>query len=180
MKQSLKDKFIENKIKVSKAMEVRSLLQKQKTLWKKKQSLTDFQEPILFFIRRDGTMEVHEKATAGKFLFSHSNGQERYIELRPSDQLSMPYGDRRVRTYVAHEDRPFSGFDNVIMDGETVMNGYTKIKSSDLKYEATLIGLKNKSKMTILWVVGGIILAIALALTVIPSDVWGKIFGAGG
>lgn len=148
--------------KISKAEKVKSLIQKQKGLWKDKQTMTDFQEPVLFLCRRNGITEIYEKATAGKFVFEHSNGQQRFIELRPSDQQTFPYGDKKVRCYFANEDRPYAGWDNPIVDGESVMLGYEKTKSTDLKYQQAIEKLKNQGKMTWVYIIIGIAIAIMI------------------
>lgn len=148
--------------KISKAEKVRSLLMKEKGLIQTHQKLTDFQEPVLDLHRRNGQIETFEKATAGKFIFTHSNGKERYIELRPSDQETRDYAGRKVRWYTCHEDRPFAGWDNPIVDGETVMLGYEKTKATDLKYQQALERLKNAGKLTWVWIILGIAGAIAI------------------
>lgn len=155
-------KLKEKDEKISKASKVRALLLKQKGLFKKKQSLTDFQEPVLFLVRQNGMMDIYEKATAGKFVFEHSNGKSRFIELRPSDQITFPYGDKRVRCYLANENRPYAGWDDPIVDGESVMLGYEKTKATDLKYQQAIERLKNAGKMTWVWIIIGIAVAVAI------------------
>jgi len=148
--------------KISKAKKIRSLIQKQKGFLRTKQSLTDFDEPVLFLVRRNGKMDMFEKATAGKFTFEHSNGKTRFIELRPSDQCTFDYGDRKVRCYIANEDRPFAGWDDPIVDSESVMLGYEKTKATDLKYQERIEALKTKGRMWWIWLVIGVALAIAI------------------
>lgn len=152
----------EREEKISKASKIKSLLTKQKGLWKNKQALTDFEEPVLFLNRRNGITDIYERATAGKFVFEHSNGKSRFIELRPSDQQAFPYGDKRVRAYFAHEDRPYAGWDDPIVDGESVMLGYEKTKATDLKYQQAIERLKNQGKMTWIWILLGIAGAILI------------------
>lgn len=162
----LEKKIREKEVKYSKARKVRSLLQKQKGLIKSKQSLTNFEEPVLFLSRRNGITDIFEKATAGRFLFEHSNGRQRFIDLRPSDQQTFPYGDKRVRSYFAHEDRPFAGWDDPVVDSESVMLGYEKTKATDLKYQERIERLKNAGKLTWLWIllgIGGFIVIVAFA-----------------
>jgi hypothetical protein len=107
-------------------------------------------------------MDMYEKATAGKFIFEHSNGKSRFIELRPSDQITFPYGDKRVRAYMAHENRPYAGWDEPIVDGESVMLGYEKTKATDLKYQQAIEKLKNAGKMTWVWIIIGLAIAVAI------------------
>lgn len=168
--------------KISKAKRVKSLLQKQKKLLGTKRSLTQFDEPVLFLVRRDGKMDIFEKATAGKFVYEHSTGKPRFIELRPSDQITFDYGDRKVRGYIAHEDRPFAGFEEPVVDSETVMLGYEKTKATDLKYQEKIESLKNKAKMTWVWIVLGIagaIVTILFGISAFAPDLWDRIFKTG-
>lgn len=158
----LRDKIIEKEDKLSKAKRVRSLIQKQKGLLKKKQSLTSFDEPVLFLVRRNGKMDILEKATAGKFTFEHSTGNARFIELRPSDQITFDYADRKVRGYVAHEDRPYAGWDDPVVDSESIMLGYEKTKATDLKYQEKIARLKNAGRLTWVWIIIGVAIAIAI------------------
>lgn len=178
----LKQEIEKHGDKISKAERVRSLLQKQKKLWGKKQSLTDFNEPVMDLHRRNGQIETYEKATQGKFIFTHSNGQERYIELRPSDQCTRDYAGKKIRWYVCHEDRPFAGFENPVVDGESVMLGYEKTKATNLKYEEAIAKLKNKGKLAWLWILLGIALFIAIVLFAISNfapDLWDRMFHTG-
>lgn len=166
----LKQKLEERNEKISKAQRVTTLLQKRKRLLKDRESLTDFQEPVLFLVRRDGNMQIHEKATAGKFVFEHSTGNTRFIELRPSDQITFDYADKKVRGYVAHEDRPYGGWDNPIMDSESVMLALEKTKATDLKYQTKMEELKNKNKQTWIYIlIGG---AIAFLIVAFAYNNW--------
>ena len=124
----------EKGVKISQANKVRTLLTKQKGLLKKKLSYTDFNEPVLFFTRRNGNTEIYENCTAGKFFFTHSNTKERYVEIRTADQQKMDYGDRKIRCYFGHEDFPFTGWSNPIVDSESIMMALKKVIASNLKY----------------------------------------------
>lgn len=161
---SLMEVLKEKGDKISKASRVRTLLQKHKGLMKNKEALTDFKEPVLDLVRRSGQIETYENATAGKFIFTHSNGKERFIELRPSDQYTRDYAGKKIRWYTAHEDRPFAGFEDPIVDGESVMLGYEKTKATDLKYQERIERLKNRGKMTWVWIILGIALAIGIVI----------------
>lgn len=169
----------EKKDRISKAKRVKSLLQKHKKLMGEKQALTDFKEPVLDLHRRNGDIETYEHATAGKFLFTHSNGKERYIELRPSDQGVRDYAGRKIRWYTAHEDRPFAGFEDPIVDGESVMLGYEKTKATDLKYQERIQSLKNKAKMTWVWIILAILGGFALTALLVPDAFWDRMFKTG-
>lgn len=167
MKVKIKVKGLQNVLeekghKISKAKRVRTLLKKHKGLMKSQQALTEFKEPVLDLHRRDGSIETYEHATAGKFVFTHSNGKERYIELRPCDQETRDYAGKKVRWYTAHEDRPFAGFENPVVDGETVMLGYEKTKATDLKYQERIARLKNQAKFTWVYIILGIAGAFAI------------------
>lgn len=175
--QELFEHLLEQGEQISKAEKVKNLLTMQKKFLKRKQALTDFKEPVLDLRRRDGKIETYERATAGKLVFTHSNGEERYITLRPEDQGTRDYGDKKIRWYQGHEDYPFADWNNPINDSTAVTKGYEMVDATNLKYQERIQGLKNKGKLTWLWVIGGIILALALAITIIPASFWERFGG---
>ena len=151
------------KEKTSRATEVRSLLQKQKKLLGSKQTLTNFKEPVLF-LKTGNKIKFYENATAGKFIFEHSNGQARFIELRVSDQCTMPYGDKNVRCYLADENRPYANWESPVVDSESVMLGYEKTKATDLKHQKEIEGLKIKNKKAFIWYLIGFAAAVFIIM----------------
>lgn len=161
-KRDLREILLERGDTLSKASRIRMLIAKQKGFWRAKKKLTSFNEPVLFLTRRSGKIDFYENASSGKFVFEHSDGKQRYIELRPSDQGTLNYGDKQVRCYQAHEDRPFSGYENPINDTESVALSMEKIKKTDLKYQERLASLANKGKLTWVWIILGIAGAIAI------------------
>lgn len=157
--------------KLSKANRVKSLLQKQKGIIKAKESLTDFKEPVFDLVRRDGRIETYEKATAGNFVFTHSNGEERFITLRPEDQKTRDYADKKIKWYIGHEDYPFANFNNPVLDNEHVSKGYMMTKATDRKYEEKMERLKSQNKMIWVYILLGI--AGAIAITLFALNQWG-------
>ena len=170
--EDLKRLLIEREEKISKASRIKKLIEVQKGFVKRKKNVTNFIEPVLFLARRDGKLEFYEKATAGKFVFEHSNGQTRTIELRPSDQRTMDYGDVKVRCYVSHEDRPYADWDNPIVDSQDVVLGIERINATNLKYQERMENLKLKSKNAwVYWVLG---IALAIVIVMFGWAQWGS------
>lgn len=170
-KQKLIELLEKKGYKISLAEEIKSTIQMQKGLLKKKESLTDFDEPLLFLRRGNGNkVETFHKATQGMFVFEHSNGKNRFIELRPEDQLTFPYGEKKIRVYFADENRPYTGWENPVVDGESTSIGIEKVRATDLKYQSKMEELKNKGKLTWVWIVIG--LAIALAIGAFAYNTW--------
>lgn len=180
--EKLLDKLLNEGEEISKADRIKLLIKAQKGLFKKRSMISDFREPVLFLKRRNGDLEFYDNATKGKFVFKHSNGQERYAELRPQDQLKFNYGERRVRCYLLDEDRPFSGFGDSALDSESIMLAINKVNATKLKYEESLLREKRKGMKAWVW----ILLAIAgfFAIVIFALGTWGgpiieKIGGGG-
>lgn len=168
----LLEELVKRGDKISKAERIKILIKIQKGLVRKYKGMVDFKEPILFLKRRNGDLEFYDNVTQGKFVFTHSDGGERWIEIRPQDQLKFNYGDKRVRCYLGDEDRPFTGQSNSALDSESVMMAVNKINSTKMKYEESLAREKRKKMAT--WV--KIILAIAGAIVIIIFGLgtWGQ------
>lgn len=108
------------KLQKTQANKIRELIQKQKTLISAKQKLTEFQEPVMMLVRKSGQAEFYEKATKGRFDYTHSDGTTRFIILTTSMQISFPYAGRNIKMYYCHEDYPFPlpGSMNPIMNSD--------------------------------------------------------------
>lgn len=162
--------------RISRATRVRGLLMKQKKFLGTIKKIIPLKEPVLMLHRRTGRVEYHEDATAGAFPFTHSNGERRFIVLRPSDLEVHDYFGNTFKCYDCHEDRPFAGWENPVVDGESFMRGMEMSKQARMKYEESL--MVQKRKMIWAWFLGIVVLVlgIALAITLIPSSWWDKIF----
>lgn len=162
----------------SQAKRIRELLHVHKGLFKKKQSLTDFNEPILFLIRRDKNIEFYEKATKGEFTFTHSDGKERKIDLIPSQQLAMDYAGRKTRCYWCHEDYPIPLPEDPLVTSEIVAISQEKSMHDINKFRLKEEQIKSGSKIKFVLAIAGLVLAIALAIMLIPESWWDKILPA--
>ena len=63
---------------------------------------------------------------------------------------------------MAHEDRPYAGWDDPVVDSESVMLGYKKTKATDLKYQERIEALKNKGRLTWVYIILGLAAAFAI------------------
>lgn len=93
-----------NKEKISQAEKRKMLFKKKEKLFKSYYEPAQFKEPVLILMRRNQNAEFFENATKGKFEFSHSDGETRYIYLTPKYLQSFPYGKKNFRGYICHED----------------------------------------------------------------------------
>jgi len=104
----------------SRASKIKTLIKKNKGIFKDKESMVSFKEPVLMLMRRSRNVEIFEDASKGKFIFKHSDGKNREIYLEPSSQVSMDYARRKVRMYWCHEDFPLPLPENPLLTAETV------------------------------------------------------------
>lgn len=128
---------------------------------KKKQSLAEFDEPIMILMKNSGKVEFYENATGGKFIFQHSSGEERFIILDQRFMNNFDYGGNSFRGYVCHEDFPTPLPENPIVTTELVAIMYEKVLNDIKKWkveEEKAKALKIKSWAILLAVAGGIFL----------------------
>lgn len=137
-----------DKLTISEAKRIRILFKKQKALFRAKEALSDFKEPVLFLIRRSGNVEFFEEATKGKFIFEHSLDEEdRYLILEPNNQVTFDYGTKRFRGYICHEDYPLpiTVIDPILttevfhMAIEKALNDIRKWQATELRAKADII-----------------------------------------
>ena len=93
--------------KEDRGKEIKHILKKYQGLIKKKKELAKFEEPLVFLMRRNRTIEVYEDAKKGRLSFEHSDGGDRFIELTPSFLHDFPYGRDTFKVYICHEDFGF-------------------------------------------------------------------------
>lgn len=147
--------------KESYATRKRIIFKKQKRLFKAKQKLAHFEEPILILMRSTGKAEWYENATGGKFTFTHSNKEERFIILDQSFMQTFEYGGNTFKGYICHEDFPTPLPDNPIVTTELVAIMYEKVLNDISKWKVEqekAKALKIRSWAILLAVAGGIIL----------------------
>lgn len=111
----------------SRAKRIRMLLKKNEAVFRDKQKITDFKEPILFMIRRGRAVEFYEDASKGSFTYKHSDGNTREIYLEPSKQLSFDYGKRKFKGYICYEDTPLPLPEEPIVTAGTINDIVEKV-----------------------------------------------------
>lgn len=104
----------------SRAERIRILLKKNSKVFRDKQAMTEFKEPILMLERRSRAVEFYENATKGEFNFKHSDGKNRTLYLEPSMLKSFDYGKRKFRGYYCHEDFPLPLPENPLVVADTI------------------------------------------------------------
>lgn len=169
----------EVKITKSQAKKIREVIQMHKKLLGRKQKLTEFKEPIALLIRRSHDIEFYENATKGKFAYRHTDGDMRTIDLIPSKLMSFPYSDRRVRTYILHEDSPLPLPEDPTVSSELITISQEKSMHDLNKYRTKMEEVKGANLKIILWGIAGIIIALVLGVTVIPQSFWDSLLKKG-
>lgn len=160
----------------SKVNKITSLIQIHKGLIKRKQTLTDFKEPVVWLIRRSFNMEFFEKQVSSHFTFIHSDGETRKIELTPSRMISMDYGNRKVRTYILFEDSPLPIPEDPIVTTELLAISQEKSMHDLNKFKLKEAKIKSGAMFKIFLGAAIVAIAIALAVMLIPQSFWEKVF----
>ena len=129
---------METKVKTmqTKAKRIKILLKQHKGLWGKHQELAEFEEPVLMLMRNNRKIEWYDKATQGKFLYTHTDGKERAIELSPQFLHTFDYGKREFKGYICHEDYPTPLPEIPIVTGEMYQMGIEKTLNDMKKWKA--------------------------------------------
>lgn len=77
----------------------------QKKMFKRKEALSGFKEPVLFLTRNSGNIEIYHGVKGDKFEVPDLEpGQEKHIHLGTKWQTRMPYAGQEFRMYWCHED----------------------------------------------------------------------------
>lgn len=125
------------KTRKSEAKRIQETVLKYKKWHKTKYETTPFQEPVLELLRNTGEIELYEKATAGKFTYTHSDGKERFIILNPRDQYKTGYAERKYKKYICHEDyptplptRPLITTEEMVILEEKTLNDVKKLQAA--------------------------------------------------
>lgn len=146
----------------SRARRVRMLLKKNEAVFRDKQKLTDFKEPVLQLIRRSGSVEFYEDASKGSFVFKHSDGRDREIYLDPSGQLTFDYGKRKFKGYICQEDTPLPLPENPRVSVDTINSVVEKVGLDMKKLSLRGKELQIKTLKVLLWFVLGAALLFIL------------------
>lgn len=153
--------LLDEKEPKSRARRIKMLLKKNKKIFKSKQVLIDFTEPVLMLIRRSRAVEFYEDASKGTFRFKHSDKKDREIYLEPSSQVSFDYGKRKFKGYICHEDYPLPLPENPLVTVETVNMIVEKSMMDTRKLDEKKELLKIKTLKVLIWAVaGGVVLYI--------------------
>lgn len=150
--------------KESQAERRRILFKVHKGLLRKKQKLVEFDEPILILMREGKKAEFYEKATGGKFIFSHSDGDERFIILDQSFMQTFEYGGKVFSGYICHEDFPTPLPENPIVTTELVALLYEKTLNDIKKWKIEELKAKKGLRMVWVWIILAIGAVIVLIL----------------
>jgi len=172
--QELKNKIEERK---SLANRTKIIIKKNKRLLKAKKQLANFKEPVLYLMRRSNHVEFYENATAGKFIFKHSEGDSREFMLDPRYLQTFDYGKERYKGYIIHEDNALPYPQNPLISSEIFTFILMKTAHDTLSHAAkeikeTWAGRKSM----ILWIgltIAAVIIAIALAENFSPGTITG-------
>lgn len=87
----------------SQAREIELLIKKYEKLLKAHYELANFKEPVIFLMRRNGTVTFHEDATKGEFEFVNSADEKQRI-LLDGRTKTFKYGKKTFQGYILHED----------------------------------------------------------------------------
>lgn len=157
----------------SRAKRVRMLLKVNRGLFKDKEAITDFKEPVVMLIRRSRAVEIYQDASKGNFVFKHSDGYTREIYLEPSYQLSFDYGKKKFKGYICYEDNPLPLPENPLVSVGTI-NDVVEKSNLDIKR------LNNKTtnlKIKAWWKVGMFVLLLLILLILWRTHSFEKIIG---
>ena len=105
-----------------KSERIRVLLRKYKGLMKSHYKTVQFKEPIVFLIRRNKKVEFFDNALTGRFAFTHSDGDDRFILLE-KNMLEFDYGAKKFRGYICHEDSPIPLPDTPLITSVMIVTG---------------------------------------------------------
>lgn len=154
------------KEKKSKARRIRTLIKRQKKLFKTIDATTDFKEPVLFFIRTNGRVELYENATSGYFEYAPTNAEKgskmMKIMLDPAKQQIMDYGTKSFRCYFHREGDAVSYPHIPLLDVEAYNISQQKTLNDLIKHEATKIKAQAIKLKSIAWIVAALLAGLAL------------------
>lgn len=157
----------------SRAKRVRMLLKKNEAVFKDKQALTEFKEPVAFLRRRSGATEIYEDASKGSLVFKHSDGSDREIYLEPSSQGTMDYGKRKFKYYFCHEDYPLPLPENPLVTADTI-NAIVEKSTMDMR---KLNERRETLKLKTIKLLGLLALGAALLYILYKTHAFDKIIG---
>jgi hypothetical protein len=163
LKMEQENKINYKELAESKAKKRKIIFKKYKKLFRSYFETANFEEPVMILMRRTGKAEFFEKATAGEFKFTHSDGEERNIILTPRFMQTFEYGKNQFKGFVCHEDFPMPLPEDPVLTTEMMgiiiektLNDMKKWKTEEWKaktnfYWKVIIGIAILAGMYILY-----------------------------
>lgn len=130
--------------------------------------LAPFNEPIMILLRRTGKAEFIDKPSKGKFEYTHTNGEQRYINLN-TNLLTFQYGKRNFKGYICHEDIPIPLPANTTKNAEQFYIAIDKTLNDIKLWKAQEHIAMGKMWQMILFGIGAVILAITAYYMLKPT-----------
>lgn len=153
----------------SQAERINTLFKKHKSMIGDQKATAKFKEPILILMRNNKKAEFYENATIGKFEYTHSNGEDMYIQLNRHFLQTFPYGTSEFIGYICHEDYPYPMPHDALITAEMKKIQEEKILNDYRKWTAEEWKAKGDLWWKILIGIAAILLAYALFRMLVPS-----------
>lgn len=146
----------------SQARKIRWVFKKYKKLIKKYYETSNFKEPILILMRRNGKATFFENATKGQFDYEHSDGTTRFLMLTPEKRQTFEYGQKEFKGYICHEDHPLPLPEEPLITTEMFGLAIEKTLNDIKKWKAEEVRAKSEYIRSI-----GTVIAITLGLFIL-------------
>lgn len=129
------------------------LFRMEKGIIKKKQTLREFTEPILMYIRTNRTVEFYDGVKEGIYTVEGSDGKDVKYEFETQDLLTFDYAGKDFRGYIQYEKEamPYPRKPWVIK--ELIENRVDKILTDMSKWKV----LEERAKLGKWWAIAGMI-----------------------
>lgn len=104
--------------------------------------LAEFDEPVLELLRRNKRTETYipskaNKLKEGKFAFTHSNGEDREVDLNEAYIYKADYAGKTYSKYFFHEDWAYPVIpQNPLLEFKRMQNAINNAMSAELKWKA--------------------------------------------
>lgn len=148
------------------------LLRKHQKLIGSYEDLVEFEEPVLFLIRADHSVEWHQGVKGGKYTFKiEGEDDEGEVWLNPASLLTFDYGKRKFKGYIAYEKEAFPYPVNPVLSAQLFHNAIVKTISDTKDWNVQ----QTKATTELIWkiIMGVAILGIVFILykmVIVPSN----------